>query len=109
MTVLIATDFGGNTDFCTGPLAHPVRWRKAPIPRGSYQHADGHGWAEPDLDHAVQLCRQVAERRQTLIYDPNIADPSRDPLTLAEYRNQFCFADVGNRYRNRLNALWANN
>ena len=29
---VIATDFGGNTDFCTGPLAHPVRWRKVPIP-----------------------------------------------------------------------------
>jgi glycosyltransferase involved in cell wall biosynthesis len=22
---LIATDFGGNTDFCSGPLAHPLR------------------------------------------------------------------------------------
>jgi hypothetical protein len=29
---VIATDFGGNTDFCTGPLAHPVRWRPAPTP-----------------------------------------------------------------------------
>ena len=24
---VIATDHGGNTDFCKGPLAHPVRCR----------------------------------------------------------------------------------
>lgn len=60
---VIATDFGGNTDFCTGPLAHPVRWRPAPIPRGAYPFGDGHSWAEPDLEHAAELCRQVAARR----------------------------------------------
>ena len=59
---VIATDFGGITDFCTGPLAHPVRWREAPIPRGSYPYADGHSWAEPDVDHAALLCQQVAVR-----------------------------------------------
>ncbi len=57
------------TNFCTGPLANPVRWRDVPIPRGSHPHADGHNWAEPDLDNAAQLCRQVAERRQSLAYD----------------------------------------
>ena len=103
---VIATDFGGNTDFCTGPLAHPFRWREAPIPRGSYPNADGHSWEEPDVDDAAQLCRQVAERRQVLVYDLNIADPSRDVLVLAEYRNRFCFAEVGVRYRQRLKALW---
>ena len=60
---VIATDFGDNTDFCTGPLAHPVRWRPAPIPRGAYPFGDGHHWAEPDLEHAAELCRQVAARR----------------------------------------------
>ena len=105
---VIATDFGGNTDFCTGPLAHRVRWREVPIPRGSYAHADGHNWAEPDVDDAAQLCRQVAERRQVLVYDLNTADPSRDALVLDEYRNRFCFAEVGVRYRQRLKALWEN-
>ena len=60
---VIATDFGGNTDFCTGPLAHPVRWRAAPVPRGAYPCADGHSWAEPDLEHAAELCRAVAVKR----------------------------------------------
>lgn len=96
---VVATNFGGNTDFCTGRLAHPVRWRKAPIPRGSYPHADGHSWAEPNLEHAVQLCRQVAADRST---------QDSDELLLTEYRNKFSFAAVGERYRQRLQFLWKN-
>jgi hypothetical protein len=83
---VIATDFGGNTDFCTGPLAHPVRWRSAPIPRGAYPCADGHSWAEPDLEHAAELCRAVAAQRLALAADPPAVDPSRDPAVLASYR-----------------------
>ncbi len=104
---VIATDFGGNTDFCSGPLAHPVRWRSAPIPRGTYPCADGHSWAEPDLEHAAELCRQVAARRLAMARDPFAADPSRDPAVLAKYRERFLFASVGARYRARLEELWA--
>ena len=103
---VIATDFGGNTDFCTGPLAHPVRWRKAPIPRGSYPYAEGHSWVEPDLDHAVELCRQVAARRLMIASDLNAPDPSRDGSVLVDYRKKFSFVQIGNRYRERLQALW---
>ncbi len=104
---VIATDFGGNTDFCTGPLAHPVRWRPAPIHRGAYPYADGHSWAEPDLAHAAELCRQVAARRLAIARDPFAADPSRDPAVLAGYRERFSFASVGACYRARLDELWA--
>lgn len=75
---IIATDFGSNTDFCTGPLAIPVRSREAPIPRGSYPSADGHYWTEQDIDDAAQLCRQVAECRQALAYNQNFNNPSRN-------------------------------
>ena len=106
---VIATDFGGNTDFCTGPLAHPVRWRSAPIPRGAYPCADGHSWTEPDLEHAAELCRQVAARRlsRDIRGYPVADDPSRDPAVLAGYRERFSFASVGARYRARLDELWA--
>ena len=104
---VIATDFGGNTDFCSGPLAHPVRWRPAPIPQGAYPFGDGHSWAEPDLEHAAELCREVAARCLALGADPRAADPSRDPAVLACYRERFSFAVVGRRYRARLEKLWA--
>jgi hypothetical protein len=30
---VIAAAYGGDTDFCTGPLAHPVSCQEVPIPR----------------------------------------------------------------------------
>jgi len=93
---VIATDYGGNTDFCTGPLSHPVRWRKMPIANGAYPYADGHSWAEPDLDHAAQMMRDVAARR--------LASPNSEHPWL--YHDRFSFATIGARYRTRLEALW---
>ena len=104
---VIATDFGGNTDFCSGPLAHPVRWRKVPVPRGSYPYADGHYWAEPDLDHAAQLCQQLAERQLTSQGDSNFADTIPRNVSASEYINQFSFSSVGKNYRLRLMQLWS--
>ena len=83
---VIATAYGGNTDFC----------------------ADGHVWGEPDLDHAAELMRQVAARRLALATDHEAAatDPSRDPSVLAAYRQRFSWAAAGARYRARLEELW---
>ena len=103
---MIATDFGGNTDFCKGPLAHPVRWREVPIARGSYLNSDGHTWAEPDLDHAAQLCQQVAERRIAFRMNNVFTDISSINSACLAYRNQFSFASTGIRYLNRLEQLW---
>ena len=87
---VIATVYGGNTDFCSGPLAHPVRCREVPIPRGAYPCADGHVWGEPDLEHAAELMQQVAARRLAMAADPEVAavDPSRDSEVLAVYRER---------------------
>ena len=105
---VIATEYGGNTDFCTGPLAHPVPCREVPIPRGAYPCADGHRWGEPDLEHAAALMRQVAARRLAMAADPEVAavDPSRDSEVLAVYRERFSLAAAGARYRARLEELW---
>ncbi len=104
---VIATDFGGNTDFCTGPLSHPVRWHQVPIPRGTYPYADGHSWAEPDLGHAVDLCRSVAERYFSISGDLIVNDSTRDFAVLSAYREMFAFSTVGARYRDRLEVLWS--
>jgi glycosyltransferase involved in cell wall biosynthesis len=105
---VIATAYGGNIDFCTGPLAHPVRCQEVPIPRGAYPCADGQVWGEPDLDHAAELMQQVAARRLAIAGDPEAAaaDPSRDPEVLAAYRQRFSWAAAGGRYRARLEELW---
>ena len=102
---VIATDFGGNTDFSAGPLNYPMSWRKAPIPRGSYQGADDHYWAEPDLDLAAELCQEVAKRLLSKSSHHDAAGPRQDNAVIANYRKQFSFTEVGNRYRERLREL----
>ena len=104
---VISTGFGGNTDFCKGPLSHSVDWRSVPIPRNSYPHAEGHTWAEPDLDHAVDICREVASRRLSITNDQNSLDPSRDRQVLGSYRDYFSCINAGQRYKDRLDALWS--
>lgn len=88
---VIATDFGGNTDFCTGPLAHRVRWRKAPIPRATYPFADGSSWAEPDNHHAAQLCQQVAQHRQEKLLTQTLLIRVEKPCLLKNIVSNFHF------------------
>ena len=106
---VIATDYGGNTDFCKGPLSHPVRCHEVPIPRGGYPYADGHYWGEPDLAHAAELMNEVAERRLKLNTNPegSAIDPSQDSAVLKDYRDRFSLAAVGACYKTRLEELWA--
>lgn len=106
---VIATGFGGNVDFCLGDLAHLVRCRPLPIPHSAYPFADGQVWAEPDLNHAAELCCAVAERRLSLqsVSGNIVRDPSSDLRVLTSYRRDFSTEAAGLRYRSRLDELWA--
>ena len=44
---VIATDHGGNTDFCKGPLANPVRCHMVRVKNGEYPYHRGQEWAQP--------------------------------------------------------------
>lgn len=59
---LIATDFSGNLDFCTEERVGLVRYEKRDLQPGEYFHAEGQYWAEPDLDHAAKLMREIYAR-----------------------------------------------
>ena len=51
--------------------------------------------------------QKVAKRRLEIARNPNASDPSRNERVLAKYRKQFSFLEVGARYRERLEAIWA--
>jgi glycosyltransferase involved in cell wall biosynthesis len=40
---IIATDYGGNADFCTGPLAHPIDYQLIPVEPRRIPSPRGHG------------------------------------------------------------------
>lgn len=95
---VIATNYGGNTDFCTGPLAHPIPYRLVPVQPGEYPHSQGMVWADPDLEAATATMRRVAQLRH---------DRGPVPEAVQEhYRQQFSAARAGAAYRRRLEQLW---
>jgi glycosyltransferase involved in cell wall biosynthesis len=95
---VIATDYGGNTDFYTGPLSHPIPYHLIPVQPGDYPYHQGMVWAEPDLDAAVAVMRQVAMKRRL--------SPTTDQATVDSYRQRFSAAEAGAHFRRRLEELW---
>jgi glycosyltransferase involved in cell wall biosynthesis/lipopolysaccharide biosynthesis glycosyltransferase len=64
---VIATAYSGNMDFMTPSNSFPVKYRLVEIERDYGPYKKGWLWAEPDLDHAAHLMRQLYENRTTAI------------------------------------------
>lgn len=60
---VIATGYSGNLDFTPPGSAHLVPYELHEIPRQCGPYPAGDHWAEPDLDAAAALMRQVFEDR----------------------------------------------
>lgn len=58
---VITTAYGGVMQFCTSDNSLLVDWRRGQVEQTSGPYAEGMAWAEPDLDHAARLMRQVVE------------------------------------------------
>jgi glycosyltransferase involved in cell wall biosynthesis len=97
---VIATDYGGNVDFCTGPLAHPVPYHLVPVEAGEYPDHEGMIWADPDVKQAAELMLAVARKRSK--------QPITSPDVVCSYRTRFSAKSVGDAMRLRLEELWQN-
>ena len=56
---VVATDYGGTTDFVTPETGYPVAYDLVPLKRGDYPGWEGQVWAEPRLDATVAALRSV--------------------------------------------------
>ena len=62
---VIATNYGGNVDFCRPPLAHLVGHEMVTLDRRLGPYPAGTRWASPNLDDAARAYREVyASRRR---------------------------------------------
>ena len=60
---VIATDWSGNTDFADSSNSFPVGYALTPVERNVGPYRAGETWAEPDVDHAAELMREVVADR----------------------------------------------
>ncbi len=56
---VIATGYSGNLDFMTPDTSYLVPWSPGEVPVGCSPYPAGARWAEPDLDAAARLMREV--------------------------------------------------
>ncbi|HEY8769699.1 MAG TPA: methyltransferase domain-containing protein [Thermoleophilaceae bacterium] len=61
---VIGTGFSGNTDFMTADNSYLVRHRMTRVGSEGENYPEKGSWAEPDLDHAAALMREVWEDRE---------------------------------------------
>ncbi|WHZ19786.1 MAG: Glycosyltransferase [Rhodanobacteraceae bacterium] len=61
---VIATGYSGNMDFMDASNSLPVDYRMVPLRRNDYPYWRGQQWAEPDIQHAARLMRQVFDDRE---------------------------------------------
>ena len=58
---VIATGYSGNLDFMDRDNSLLVDYKMIPLRDGDYPYWQGQHWADPDVDHAARLMRQVFE------------------------------------------------
>ena len=56
---VITTGFSGNMDFCNESRVALVRSKIKTIKKNEYFWSEGQQWAEPDIEHAVELMRDI--------------------------------------------------
>jgi hypothetical protein len=60
---VIATGYSGNLDFMTDRNSYLVAHEMAPVGPGSAPYPPEAEWAEPDIEHAARLMREVFENQ----------------------------------------------
>ena len=58
---VVATGYGGNTDFLTEETGYPVAYTLTNVGEGAWPYDPAAEWAQPDLDDAVRQLRAVVE------------------------------------------------
>jgi glycosyltransferase involved in cell wall biosynthesis len=89
---VVASAFGGNTDFCKGPNFYLVNCSTRMISADAYPNALGHYWGEPNLNEAAALLQCAL--------DPNLKQTQSPPEenSLSHLSQEAC----GKRYKDEL-------
>lgn len=94
---VIATDHGGNVDFCLPGSAYLVPFQPIPVGEKDYVESYGQCWANPDTRVAARIMLNVAGNGR-----------KRKKIVAAAIQNRFSPHIIGDRYRKRLEYISAN-
>ncbi len=96
---VVATAYGGNTEFMNEENSYLVRWSRTAVGEGVEHYPAGAAWAEPDIQHAARLLQGVAGDRAAARSRALTGQKDVEALLAPEA--------VGTRMRRRLEVLSA--
>jgi glycosyltransferase involved in cell wall biosynthesis len=94
---VIATDYSASQDLLSPLTGYPVKFRLIPVGEGQYPFAAGQVWADPDIEHAASLMRELRN-------NPGQAEDLVSRAR-AHMRDKFSYETVGLQQAKRLTAL----
>jgi glycosyltransferase involved in cell wall biosynthesis len=94
---VIATDYGGTTDFVTEDVGFPLRYRLVEVERNHGPYAKGAIWSDPSREHLRELLRMVVAQPQ--------AAAEKGRRARARMLQDYSAAAVGRRIGERLVAI----
>lgn len=97
---VIATNYGGNVDFCRKAGAYLVAYKSIALKKEDYVEGSGKYWAEPDIEDAVRAMKDAYRK----YYSRTISKRSNADVL----KKLFSFESVGDRYRKRLERIKTN-
>lgn len=92
---VIATDHGGNVDFCVSDSAYLVSSKLVAVGENEYVEPLGQYWANPEIQMAANIMRDVAKSGR-----------KRKAKVTLDIQNQFSPATIGECYQKRLNDIF---
>lgn len=97
--IVVATDYGGSTDFVTHDTAFPVSWTPIAVEKGQYPLSEDATWANPSVDDAA--------RQLSAIYDDPAAASARAMRGYSHLVDQHSFSAIGLDIKAKLSIIGA--
>jgi glycosyltransferase involved in cell wall biosynthesis len=91
---VVATDYGGSTDFINVQTGFPVQWDRVNVGANEYVLSDNATWAEPSVEHAAALLRSI--------YDDPLDARLRVEHGFRHLRENHCISVIGNQIAHSL-------
>lgn len=88
---VVATDYGGTTDFITKETGFPVEWKRVDVGKDEYVAAQGASWANPSVEHAAERLKQI--------YDSPASGRERTMAGLRLLRQNHSFPVIGEKMK----------
>ena len=96
---VIATAYGGNLDFMTSENSYLVDFHLVPVGDENYIHGKDQYWAQPNIDHAAKLMREVAAQNGT--------SKTKIENALSLMQSKYSTANVGSKMQKYLSRIEA--